>query len=240
MFFTCLGSSIEDPQSEIHLVASSRRNHFSWSDGFVRTVYINLPALCTGFGDVKLAPHYSPATLSFTRHRIFSISHPNHANPGLPPVDPKVIVEPRLYNGQTSSTFEAASSTTPSSPSPLIIATAMIYHKLVASVLVIASALVQASPTVPRNNDDFESGFLNALNNAGLTTLSGLYKDFFQTEQGPDFVNTLKNGKFTILAPDNQVRLFVPRIACCFVAMPLLLGFLIDCISRRSILAIPQ
>lgn len=80
----------------------------------------------------------------------------------------------------------------------------MLYYKLIASVLFGASVIVKASPTVPRGNDDFESGFLATLNKSGLTVLCGLFKDYFQTDAGEKYLETLQNGKFTILAPDND------------------------------------
>jgi hypothetical protein len=87
----------------------------------------------------------------------------------------------------------------------------MMLPTLVVSVLLAASTLVQASPAVPRGSDDaFVPGFLAALNKAGLTILSGIYKDCFNSDQcGPPTEKLLKSGVLTLLAPENNVRLLV-------------------------------
>lgn len=95
----------------------------------------------------------------------------------------------------------------------------MVCHKLVASVLLVASALVQASPTAPRDNANFESGFLDTLNAGGATVLCNLMKNFFQTDAGSKYLQTLQYGKFTILAPDNDVRHLISRVASVFGGM---------------------
>ncbi|KAF8597929.1 Fasciclin-domain-containing protein [Ceratobasidium sp. AG-I] len=78
----------------------------------------------------------------------------------------------------------------------------MISSNLVVSVLLAASAFVQASPFEPRN-DDFVPGFLDAVKKCGLNTLSGLYADFFKTKDGQDYVNELQYQKLSLLAPED-------------------------------------
>ncbi|KAF8598288.1 FAS1 domain-containing protein [Ceratobasidium sp. AG-I] len=80
----------------------------------------------------------------------------------------------------------------------------MIYSNLVTLLLLVASTLVLATPVVPRDDDGWSSGFITALNNAGLTKLSGLYADFFKSTQGPDLIQELKCRHLTILAPTNN------------------------------------
>ena len=88
----------------------------------------------------------------------------------------------------------------------------MIFSHLVTSVLLAASAVVQASP-LERRDDDFVPGFLETLKNAGLTCLCDIYADFFKTDQGPDLIDQLKCQKLSILAPENTVRfMFSPAV----------------------------
>ena len=89
----------------------------------------------------------------------------------------------------------------------------MVYFNIFASVLLVASALVQASPTMPHNDDSWFSGFINALNKAGLTSMSGIYEDFAKTPEGPKLIKTLKSQELTILSPVNSVRLTTSHMA---------------------------
>ncbi|GAB1518632.1 hypothetical protein RhiTH_001695 [Rhizoctonia solani] len=69
------------------------------------------------------------------------------------------------------------------------------------SALFAASAAVQASPIVPRQ--DYLTGLVQALNSANLTTLVAVLAPWATTEQGQQVVNNLPNGNYTILAPSN-------------------------------------
>ncbi|KAF8596867.1 FAS1 domain-containing protein [Ceratobasidium sp. AG-I] len=76
------------------------------------------------------------------------------------------------------------------------------YSKLFVSILLAASAQVHALPAaVPRQ--DYLTGLVQALNQAGLTTLSSVFTQFAGTEQGQQLAGALPNGNYTVLAPSN-------------------------------------
>ncbi|CAE6490505.1 unnamed protein product [Rhizoctonia solani] len=78
----------------------------------------------------------------------------------------------------------------------------MMHSKLFVSVLLAASATVQASPIVARQ--DYLTGLVQALNQQGLTTLSSVLTQFAGTEEGQQIASQLPNGNYTILAPSNE------------------------------------
>ena len=78
------------------------------------------------------------------------------------------------------------------------------YSKLFVSILLAASAQVQALPAVaPRQ--DYLTGLVQALNQANLTTLATVLTQYAGTEQGQQVASALPNGNYTVLAPTNAV-----------------------------------
>lgn len=76
------------------------------------------------------------------------------------------------------------------------------YSKLFVSILLAASAQVQALPAaVPRQ--DYLTGLVQALNQANLTTLATVFGQYAATEQGQQVASALPNGNYTVLAPSN-------------------------------------
>ena len=82
----------------------------------------------------------------------------------------------------------------------------MLFSSLVASTFLVASTLVQASPTVSRYDDSWSAGFLKELGDHGLTTYRDILEEFFKTKEGPDLIEELKCQKLSHLAPKNSVR----------------------------------
>lgn len=81
------------------------------------------------------------------------------------------------------------------------------FSKVFVSVLLAASAQVQALPAVvPRQNNYF-TGLIEALNQANLTTLSSVLTQYSGVQQVQQIANILPNGSYTIFAPSNAVRL---------------------------------
>ncbi|CAE6393730.1 unnamed protein product [Rhizoctonia solani] len=77
------------------------------------------------------------------------------------------------------------------------------YSKRFISALLAASTAVQASPIVSRQDPNYLTGLVQALNQANLTTLSTVLSAWAGTEQGQQIANNLPNGNYTVLAPSN-------------------------------------
>lgn len=91
------------------------------------------------------------------------------------------------------------------------------YSKLFVSILLAASAQVQALPAaVPRQ--DYLTGLVQALNQANLTTLATVFGQYAATEQGQQVASALPNGNYTVLAPSNAVSFFA-LILCFYLFM---------------------
>ncbi|KAF8597597.1 Fasciclin-domain-containing protein [Ceratobasidium sp. AG-I] len=80
----------------------------------------------------------------------------------------------------------------------------MIFSNLLASALLAASALVKATPLVPRDDDGWFPGFLKVLYDNDLTILKGIYEEFATTEQGRNLIDLLKCQEISLLAPVNS------------------------------------
>ncbi|KAF8600168.1 FAS1 domain-containing protein [Ceratobasidium sp. AG-I] len=79
----------------------------------------------------------------------------------------------------------------------------MVYFNIFASVLLVASALVRASPAVPRDNDGWFPGFIDALNKLGLTSMSGIYEEIAKKPEGKELMETLRSQELSIITPTN-------------------------------------
>ncbi|KAG9076370.1 hypothetical protein FRC06_009540 [Ceratobasidium sp. 370] len=74
------------------------------------------------------------------------------------------------------------------------------YFKPSVAILFVASAV--ATPIYPRQ--DWITGFAQALNQAGLTTLTSILTPFAGTQQGQQLFSALQNGNHTVLVPSNS------------------------------------
>ncbi|KAF8597938.1 hypothetical protein BDV93DRAFT_512918 [Ceratobasidium sp. AG-I] len=79
----------------------------------------------------------------------------------------------------------------------------MILTSLFTSIMFVFLALVQAFPVVPRDSNDWFSGFIRALDGAGLTTTSNVLMDFAITDPGQKFIELLQSSGRIFLAPGN-------------------------------------
>lgn len=72
------------------------------------------------------------------------------------------------------------------------------------TVLLAATTRVYSFPALPERQDYF-TGFIQKLNQQGLTTLGALLTQYGTTQQGQQLASTLSSGNYTVLAPSNGV-----------------------------------